>query len=94
MGLGECFDTLVARARQVESYDALVFLVMDALDESCDDGAIDQFDDAVVAQQQVIGDVPDGRGFAVASDGEQELVLRTGESDGSCLLLAPVLEPT
>jgi hypothetical protein len=78
----------------MEPDDALVLLVIHALDKSCRDGSIDQFDDAVVAQQQVICDVSDRRRGTVASDGEQELVLRTGEPDGSRLLLAPVLEPT
>jgi hypothetical protein len=94
VGPGERFDTLLAGGRQVEPDDTLILRIVDALDQPRRDGSIDQFDDAVVAEQQMIGNIPYRRSSTVASDGEQELMLRAGEPHGSRLLLAPVLEPT
>ena len=66
--------------------------IADPLDQAGSDCSVDQLDDAVVSQQQMLGHLADRRRLAVAPYREQQLVLRAGEPDGPCLLLAPVLE--
>lgn len=63
-------------------------------DESCALGTIDETDDAVVAQEEVVGYFADRRAplVAVASDGEKELMLGRSEAGDPRLLLAPPLE--
>ena len=66
--------------------------IADPLDQTGCGCSVDELDNAVVSQQQVLGHLPDRGRLAVASNGEQQLVLRSGEPDGLCLVLAPVLE--
>ena len=66
--------------------------IADPLDQSGGDCSVDELDDAVVSQQQVLGHLPDRRRLAVAPNGQQQLVLRSGEPDGLRLLLAPMLK--
>ncbi|HEY5431632.1 MAG TPA: hypothetical protein VIK04_21140 [Solirubrobacteraceae bacterium] len=56
--------------------------------------AVNQADGAVVAQDKVVGDLANRRseGIAVASHGEEQLVLRGGQAARSGLLLAPMQE--
>jgi hypothetical protein len=56
-----------------------------ACDETLRFGAVDEADGAVVAQQQVAGDVPDRRvrGAWMPLDREQQLVLGGGQVPGS-----------
>ena len=70
----------------------MVVVVTSSFEQSGGDGPIDELDDAVMAQEQVIGDVTDRGWRAVAADREQELVLRTGETGRLGLFVAPVLE--
>lgn len=93
MGLGERRHLVHPQVAQLESDHPLVGLVTDALDQPGGDGSIDEFDDAVVAEQQVIGDVADRRLLVVAADGQQELVLRTSEPNCIRLVIAPPQEP-
>jgi len=92
VGAGERLDSLGTCRRQAKAHDPLVVVVVDALDEPTGDGAVDELDHAVVAQQQVVGDLSDRRRRAVAAYREQELVLCAGQADGFGLLLAPPLE--
>jgi hypothetical protein len=65
-----------------------------AFDETFCFGSVDETDGAVVAQQEVAGNVPDrraGRAW-VAFDREQQLVLSGGEVLSVGLLFAPVQE--
>ena len=55
-------------------------------------GPIDQFDRAVVAEQQVGGNVTDGRIADVPPDRQEQLVLGRGESGCARLILRPTLE--
>jgi H+/Cl- antiporter ClcA len=66
--------------------------VANPLDKACRHRPVDQLDDAVVPQQHVLSHIPDRRRLAVPPDGEQQLVLRTSETHGLRLPLAPVLE--
>jgi len=54
--------------------------------------AIDQLDSAVVAEQEVAGDVADRRVAPMPPDGQQQLVLRRRQALVPGLLLAPVEE--
>jgi hypothetical protein len=70
--------------------------VLAALDQARRHRTVDQLDRAVVADQQVAGDVADGRArrVAVATDREQELVLRRGQPGGDGPVGAPAKEPS
>src|SRR5581483_8291515 len=63
--------------------------------QPCGLGSIHEPHGAVVAEQEVAGDVGDGRpvGIRVSPDGEEQLVLGRGEAGGDRLLLAPPEEP-
>ena len=65
-----------------------------AFDESVRFGSVDETDGAVVAKQEIAGDVPDRRtgGAWVALDREQQLVLSGGEVLSVGLLFAPAQE--
>lgn len=56
---------------------------------------VDELDRAVVPQQQIVGEVADGRRLAtrVALDGDQKLVLYVRQAGRPGLVLAPPLEP-
>ena len=73
---------------QVQPHDAEAVGVRPALDEAGGGRAVDQADRAVVAEQQAVGDIADGRpaGIRVAADGQQELVLRRRQPDASAWL--------
>jgi hypothetical protein len=80
---------------QAESYHALITRVGSSFDESRAHRSVDESDDAVVPQQQVICDVAHRRRrTGMASDREEQLVLRRGDAGVDCLLLAPVQEAT
>ncbi len=59
-----------------EAHGSVVVGVGQAVDEAAALGAVDELDHAVVAEQQVIGNVADGRVAVVAADRQQQLVLR------------------
>ena len=70
-------------------------MILAARDQSSLLGAIDQSDRTVVTQDEVAGDIADGRSarVAVTADGEQQLVLGGREACGLGVLLAPAQEP-
>jgi hypothetical protein len=80
-------------AGQRQADDPLILGVGEALDEAEALGAIDELDHAVVAQEEVVGDVADRRRSAMTSNRQEQLVLRPREADGLRLVLAPVEEP-
>jgi chloride channel protein, CIC family len=77
-----------------EAHDSVIVRVDRTRDEPGPLGAADQFDDAVVAQQQMVGDVSDRRRAVVSPDGQQQLVLGGRKADGPGLPLRPTFEPT
>ena len=88
------FEARRARAGETHSDDPVIVRIPCSNDESRAFGAIDETDDAVVAQEEVVGHFADRRAplVTVASDGEKELVLGRGEAGGPRLLLAPSLK--
>jgi hypothetical protein len=94
MSVREPVEKATAGGREGEADHAAVVRVDEALHEAGDLGPIDQLDGAVVAQEEVVGDVADGGrvGPGMAADGEQQLVLLGGEPDGGRLLTTPVQE--
>lgn len=94
MLLAEGFELRGAAGREPETDDTMVLGVLGALEQPGRDGAVDQADGAVVPEEQVIGDVSDGRSGRVVmtSDREQELMLGGGEAGGAGVLLAPAQE--
>jgi hypothetical protein len=84
-----------APLREPEAHGASIVGVRAAGYEAGGLGAIDQPDRAVVAQQQVVGDVADRRPARVrmTADREEELVLCGSEPGRARLLLAPAQEP-
>jgi hypothetical protein len=63
---------LRAELSQLQAHDTTILVVASTPDEASDVGAVDQADRAVVTQQQVVGDLADGRAsrVAVATDGQ------------------------
>jgi hypothetical protein len=74
---GEPGQSLGAVGREPEPNDAMLIRVGGPLHEPRGLGSIDEFDHAVVAQQQQLGDLADRRPLraAVPADREQQLVL-------------------
>jgi nucleotide-binding universal stress UspA family protein len=73
-------------------HDSVIVAVDRTLHEPDALGAPDQLDDAVVAQQKMVGDVSDRRRAVVSRDGQQQLVLGGREPDGPGLPLRPPFE--
>jgi hypothetical protein len=85
-----------AERGQAQADDALVVPVGSTADQPRGFGPVDEFDGAVVAEQECLGDVSDRRPIPIrlTPNREQQLVLGRSEPDGHGLLLAPVQEPT
>ncbi len=92
VGIGQGLDLLGSPLGQTEAHDALVVRIGETLYEARRDSAVDELHGAVVAQQQMVGHVADGRRRSVAAHGEQQLMLRARQPHGLRLLLAPVEE--
>ena len=85
---------LTAR-RQLQPDHPMVVVVPDPSQQPCRLGPIHETHGAVVAQQQLVGNVADlgPPRIDVSSDCKQQLVLGRGQPGRSCLGLAPMLEP-
>ena len=79
---------------ELEADDSLIALIADPLDQAGPHGTVDELDDAVMTQEEVLCDIPDGRCTGVASHREEQLVLCRGQADAPRLGLAPVQEAT
>jgi len=86
---------LLSFRRQLQPDHPMVVAVADPSQQPSRFGAIHETHGAVVAQQQLVGDVADlgPAGINVSSDRKQQLVLGGGQPGRSCLSLAPMLEP-
>ncbi len=91
MQLGELFDAPIAEAGEAKTDDPAVIAVPEAADKAGLHGPVHQLHGAVVAEQQVVGHLPDGgTGWVgMAPDSQEQLVLGGGEAHGRRLLLAP-----
>ena len=84
---------------QLQPYDPVIGVVGDLVDQARRERATHQLDRAVMAQEEMRGDIADGwrqrrsvlAGLgAMAPDREQQLMLGGGEPDRSCLTLTPI----
>jgi CBS domain-containing protein len=94
VGRAQALQEVPAPSGELQSHEAAVVRVGQAAHQAGLRGAVGQLDGAVVAQEQVLGHVPD-RGCArtlVTADGEEQLVLLAGQPCGRGLLLAPAQE--
>jgi len=91
---GELIEQPLSFRGEHEVHDPPVVLIHPPPHEPSLFGSIDELDRAVVAQEEMVGDVADGgrRLVFVAADGEEQLVLLPGETGGAGLLVAPVQE--
>lgn len=91
---GERLESLRTHSGEREADDPVIVVVPDADHETGLDGAVDETDRAVVAEQEVVRHLADGRPsrVTVAADREQQLVLGRCEAGRLRLLLAPALE--
>jgi hypothetical protein len=80
--------------RQLQPDHPMVVVVADPSQQPCRFGAIHEAHGAVVAQQQLVGDVTDlgPPRITVPPDRKQQLVLGGGQPGRPCLGLAPTLE--
>lgn len=85
----ECRQLVGPERGEPDAHHAVVDLVGESFDEPRALGAIDEPDHAVVPEQEVIGELADRGRSSVATDGEEQLVLRRGQADVRCLRLAP-----
>jgi hypothetical protein len=76
----------------MQAHDAVVVGVGHTLEQSCRLGPVDELDGAVVAQQEMLGDVTDRGWLAVAANCQEQLVLRSCQSDRARLIIAPMQE--
>ena len=92
--VGQCIQVLATVRRQLQAYDAVVPRVAHPLDQPSRVGPIHESHRAVVAEEEVVRHLPDGRTapVGVATDGEQQLVLGRREAGGLRLLVAPAKE--
>jgi hypothetical protein len=92
--LGQRLEPSGAVLGEREARGASMVGIGRALDEAFRFRSVDETDGAVVAKQEVAGDVPDRRtgGVWVALDRQQQLVLSGGEVLSVGLLLAPAQE--
>ncbi len=90
---GEPAQHTRAGSSQAQSNQTMIVAVGSALDERGRLGPVDESDHAVVAEQEVVGHLADGRRAArVSAHREQQLVLRGRDAGVDRLLLAPVQE--
>ena len=96
MSLGQRVKLLRSQRRERDPDDAAATAVRvtRALDESVGDRPVDQFNRAVMTQDQIPGHLSDARtrGVRVAPDSQQQLVLGRGQARGPGLLIAPAQE--
>jgi len=91
VGGGEALQALLAAGGEHDPHGPGVLGVGPAQDQPGGHGPVDQLDGAVVAHQQVAGDLPDGGAarVGVPTDGQQQLVLGRGDAGRLGLLPAP-----
>lgn len=85
---GERIELVRSGLGERDPHDALIVWVDGALDQPSVDGAVDQSDRAVVTQDEVAGDLADGRAcrVGVTLDRQHELVFGGGQSGRSSLV--------
>lgn len=90
----QCLEATGALGGEREAHDPTIIGVDMAGHQTRTDGPIHELDGAVVAEEEVGSHVAH-RGAATGNmptDGQQELVLGAGQSDGGCLALTPLLK--
>jgi hypothetical protein len=94
MERGQATQLLGTSSRQSEPDAAVIVAVALATDEPGALSAVDEADGAVVPEQELLGDVADGRPAAirVAADDQEELMLSGRQPDDLGLLFAPAQE--
>ncbi len=96
MNSGECRQSTGPDGGEDQAHHAPVVCVGAALDEPEPHTAVDQPDGAVGPDEQVLGDVTNGRPAPVGmpAPGQEQLVLGSGEPCAGGLALAPSKEAT
>ena len=91
---GEYLDPFGTDARETQSDDPTVIGIPSAGDESGGVGTVHETHSAVMAQEEVVGDLADGRTAPIAAtpNGQKQLVLGGRQAGGFRLLLAPSFE--
>jgi hypothetical protein len=89
---GEFAEAPGAALGDVDAHDAVVVVVLAPTHQARGFGSVDELDDAVVAEEQLGGEITHGRvtGVDASADGEEELVLRRGDPGVGGALLGPV----
>ena len=89
---GQPVQALLAVGTEPDTGEAAADVIAPSLHEPGRLGVVDQLDRAVVAQQQVAGEVADGRALAAAAalDRQHQLMLGRCQAGVARLCLAPV----
>lgn len=93
MGGGEGLHPGPPIGAEAEAHDAVIVGIGHTFEQPCRLGPVDELAGAVVAQQEVLGDVTDRGWLAVAPHRQQQLVLGSGQPDRPRLIVAPMREP-
>lgn len=90
----QCLEPLRAQLGEAEAYEPMIGIVSFTHDKPGTIGPIDQFDNAVMAEQEVIGNFAHCRptGIGVPANSEEELMLAWCQSRRLCLALAPAFK--
>jgi hypothetical protein len=91
MSIGQSVELGGPRRRERDAHQALAGPIRVALDQPILDGAVHEPHGAVVAQDEVVGELADRRAdrAGMALDREQQLVLGRRQPCGICLIVAP-----
>lgn len=94
--LGEGLEDSCPAVGQLKADDPAVLPVLHPLSPAASLDPVGELDRGVVAEEEIVGDVPDRRslGITMAPDGEEELVLHVRQAPVPGLLFAPVIEAT
>lgn len=92
---GQAVQAFLAIGCEPDAGETPVVVITPSLYQLCRLGAVHQLDGAVMTQQQIAGEIPDGRALRcwMALDRQQQLVLGRCQAYLTRLSLAPVQEP-
>lgn len=93
MGGPERLQFALTEIGETDAHNPMVLVIARTLDQAGCFGAVDEFDCAVVSQEEVRSDIGHARRTSMPPDGEEELVLGRCDVGGLGAFLTPAEEP-